>query len=83
MRVPADRVPGRVGGGFLVLGHVLKREILCSFSVSTGEMRHRLERCPDRAETRMSFGRPIGSCPSAADRIVDTRIRLETAREWL
>ncbi|MFF2080179.1 acyl-CoA dehydrogenase family protein [Kitasatospora sp. NPDC058162] len=83
VRVPAARVLGRVGGGFLVLDHVMKREILYSFIVNTGEMQHRLARCLDYAKTRMSFGKPIGSYQSVANKIVDTKIRLETARKWL
>ncbi|MFF2041103.1 acyl-CoA dehydrogenase family protein [Kitasatospora sp. NPDC058170] len=83
VRVPATRVIGRVGGGFLVLDHVMKREILYSFIVNVGEMQHRLDRCIEYAKTRMSFGKPIGSYQSVANKIVDTKIRLETARKWL
>ncbi|MGW2180573.1 acyl-CoA dehydrogenase family protein [Streptomyces sp. NPDC001732] len=82
-RVPGDRVLGRVGGGFIVLDHVMKREILLSFIVNAGEMRHRLERIVEYAKTRKSFGRPIGSYQSIANKIVDTKIGLETARKWL
>ncbi|MET9919191.1 acyl-CoA dehydrogenase family protein [Streptomyces sp. NPDC006435] len=82
-RVPRDRVLGRVGGGFIVLDHVMKREILFSFIVNAGEMRHRLERIVEYAKTRKSFGQPIGSYQSIANKIVDTKIGLETARKWL
>ncbi|PRH79210.1 acyl-CoA dehydrogenase [Streptomyces solincola] len=82
-RVPASRVLGRVGGGFIVLDHVMKREILFSFIVNVGEMQHRLERCVDYARTRQSFGKPIGSYQAIANKIVDTKIGLETARKWL
>lgn len=61
----------------------MKREILYTFIVNTGEMQHRLARCLDYAKTRMSFGKPIGSYQSVANKIVDTKIRLETARKWL
>jgi L-prolyl-PCP dehydrogenase len=82
-RIPASHVIGRVGGGFLVLDHVMKREILCSFVVNAGEMRHRLDRCIDYARTRTQFGKPIGSYQSIANKVVDMKIRLETARKWL
>ncbi|MFF8617328.1 acyl-CoA dehydrogenase family protein [Streptomyces sp. NPDC015350] len=82
-RVPRDQVLGRVGGGFIVLDHVMKREILFSFIVNAGEMRHRLERIVEYAKTRKSFGQPIGSYQSIANKIVDTKIGLETARKWL
>ncbi|WP_405983448.1 acyl-CoA dehydrogenase family protein [Streptomyces sp. NBC_00872] len=82
-RIPRTQVLGRVGGGFIVLDYVMKREILFSFVVNVGEMQHRLDRCLDYAKTRRSFGKPIGSYQSVANKIVDTKIRLETARKWL
>ncbi|MER5357283.1 acyl-CoA dehydrogenase family protein [Streptomyces sp. NPDC002785] len=82
-RVPSSAVVGRVGSGFLVLDHVMKWEILCSFIVSTGQMRYRLDRCVEYAGTRTQFGRPIGANQAIAHRIVDMRTGLETARKWL
>jgi alkylation response protein AidB-like acyl-CoA dehydrogenase len=82
-RVPASRVLGRPGGGFLVLDHVMRREILCSFVVNAGEMRHRVARCVEYARTRTQFGRPIGSYQAVAHKIVDMEIGVETARHWL
>ncbi|SDR22494.1 acyl-CoA dehydrogenase family protein [Thermostaphylospora chromogena] len=82
-RVPASRVIGRVGGGFLVLDHVMKREILFSFVVNAGEMQHRLDRCIAYAKTREQFGKPIGAYQAIANKIVDMKIRLETSRKWL
>ena len=67
----------------MVLDHVMKREILFSFIVNVGEMQHRLERCVDYAKTRKSFGKAIGSYQTIANKIVDTKIQLETARKWL
>lgn len=82
-RVPASCLVGRVGSGFLVLDHVMKWEILCSFIINTGQMRYRLERCVAYAAERTQFGKPIGSNQSIAHRIVDMRTGLETARRWL
>ncbi|GAA3725231.1 acyl-CoA dehydrogenase family protein [Salinactinospora qingdaonensis] len=82
-RVPASQVVGRVGGGFLVLDYVMKREILFSFIVNVGEMQHRLERCIDYAKTRTQFGKPIGAYQAVANKIVDMKIKLETSRKWL
>lgn len=83
VRVPADHLLGRRGGGFLVLDHVMKREILFSFVVNAGEMAHRLQRCLSYATTRTQFGRPIGTNQLVAKKIVDARIGLETSRKWL
>ncbi|MGE5830337.1 MAG: acyl-CoA dehydrogenase family protein [Micromonosporaceae bacterium] len=82
-RVPAASVLGRTGLGFTVLDHVMKWEILCSFIINVGEMRHRLARCLDYAKERSSFGRPIGSYQSVANHIVDMKIGVETASRLL
>ncbi|MEV7780738.1 acyl-CoA dehydrogenase family protein [Kitasatospora sp. NPDC088351] len=82
-RIPASAVIGRVGSGFLILDHVMKWEILCSFVITTGQMRYRLDRCVEYAKERVQFGRPIGSYQSISNKIVDMRIGLDTARKWL
>ncbi|MBP2324340.1 alkylation response protein AidB-like acyl-CoA dehydrogenase [Kibdelosporangium banguiense] len=82
-RVPASQVCGRIGGGFLVLDYVMKREILYSFITNVGEMQNRLERCVDYATKRTQFGKPIGTYQAIANKIVDMKIRLETSRKWL
>ncbi|MEU1384881.1 MULTISPECIES: acyl-CoA dehydrogenase family protein [unclassified Nonomuraea] len=82
-RVPAGNVVGRPGMGFTVLEHVMRWEILCSFIVQAGAMRHRLDRCVEHASRRRQFGRPIGSFQMVAGQIVDMKIGVETARRWL
>jgi len=82
-RVPRSNVIGSVGAGFLVLDHVMKWEILCSFSVTVGEMQHRLERCIDYARTRTQFGSPIGSFQLISSKIVEMKIGVEDSRRWL
>ena len=76
-------VVGRAGSGFLVLDHVMKWEILCSFAVMLGEMTHRLERCLQQARSRRQFGQAIGAYQSISHQLVDMQIGLETARMWL
>jgi alkylation response protein AidB-like acyl-CoA dehydrogenase len=82
-RVPSENVLGRAGGGFLILEHVMVWEILCLFVMTVGDMQHRLERCLQHARTRRQFGEPIGSFQAVADKLVDMRIGVETARKWL
>jgi alkylation response protein AidB-like acyl-CoA dehydrogenase len=81
--VPADHVVGRPGGGFLVLDHVMKWEILCSFIVNVGQMQHRLDRCVEYARGRSQFGQPIGSYQAISHKIVDMSIGVATSRRWL
>lgn len=82
-RIPAGNVLGRPGMGFAVLDHVMQWEILCSFIVQVGAMRHRLDRCVEHAGRRRQFGRPIGSFQLVAGQIVDMKIAVETSRRWL
>ncbi|NUP03204.1 MAG: acyl-CoA dehydrogenase [Nonomuraea sp.] len=82
-RIPAGNVLGRPGMGFAVLDHVMQWEILCSFIVQVGAMRHRLDRCVEHAGRRRQFGRPIGSYQMVAGQIVDMKIAVETSRRWL
>ncbi|HEX6358864.1 acyl-CoA dehydrogenase family protein [Actinophytocola sp.] len=82
-RVPAEHVVGRPGGGFLVLDHVMKWEILCSFVINLGEMEHRLEQVIAYAKERSAFGSPIGSFQAVSHKIADMKIGVETTRKWL
>jgi alkylation response protein AidB-like acyl-CoA dehydrogenase len=61
----------------------MKREILFSFSLTLGEMSHRLERVVRYARTRRQFGQPIGRFQSISHRIADMKIAVETSRKWL
>jgi alkylation response protein AidB-like acyl-CoA dehydrogenase len=82
-RVPAGNMVGSKGAGFLIMDHVMKWEILCSFVINLGEMQHRLERCVEYARTRTQFGRPIAAYQSVSNKIVEMKIGVETSRKWL
>ena len=43
-------------------------------------MERQVERCVSYARERKQFGKPIGKFQSVANRIVDMKVRLETAR---
>ncbi len=83
VRVPNERVVGRVGGGYMVLDFVMKYEILFSFIVNVGEMSHRFTRASEYARQREQFGAKIGSYQAVAKKLVDAKISLETCRKWL
>lgn len=83
LRVPAGRRIGSEGAGFLILDHVMKREILFSFSLTLGEMSHRLERVIRFAKQRRQFNQPIGRFQGVSHRIADMKIAVETSRKWL
>lgn len=81
--VPEGHRLGREGAGFLVLDHVMKREILYGFIINVGEMQYRLEAAIDQARSRKQFGSPIGSNQSVQNLIVDMAIGVENSRRWL
>ena len=55
-------------------------ERACILATCLGTMRRQLERCVEHARRRKQFGQPIGKFQSVANRIVDMKLRYETAR---
>jgi alkylation response protein AidB-like acyl-CoA dehydrogenase len=83
VRVPAGRMVGRPGSGFLVLDHVLKREVLYAFIVSVGQMARRLAQSVEQARIRRQFGQRIGQFQSVSNRLADMKLHYEVSRRWL
>lgn len=83
LRVPASRRLSHEGAGFLILDYVMKREVLFSFSITLGEMAHRLERTVAYAKSRRQFDQPIGKFQAVSHKIADMKIAVETSRKWL
>lgn len=81
--VPEVNRLGREGAGFLVLDHVMKREILYGFVINVGEMQYRLESAIEQAKSRRQFGAPIGSNQAVQNLVVDMVVGVETSRRWL
>jgi len=79
-RVPAGALLGREGRGADVFNCSMAWERACILATCLGTMCRQLERCIDRARTRKQFGQPIGKFQSVANRIVDMKLRYETAR---
>ena len=55
-------------------------ERACILATCVGTMRRQIEKCIDYARTRKQFGQSIGKFQSVANRIVDMKLRYETAR---
>ncbi|WP_299963932.1 acyl-CoA dehydrogenase family protein [uncultured Roseobacter sp.] len=83
VRVPASRLIGREGQGFVMLDAVMRWEILCVFAIQVGEMRRQFEACLAYAKERQQFGARIGSFQAVSHRIADMHMRLQSARSWL
>jgi hypothetical protein len=79
-RVPVGNRLGREGRGAEVFESSMEWERGCILANYLGLMRRQLETCIRHAQQRKQFGRAIGKFQSVANRIVDMKVRLETAR---
>jgi alkylation response protein AidB-like acyl-CoA dehydrogenase len=79
-RVPARNLLGREGRGAEVFACSMEWERSCILASCLGTMRRQLEECVAYARKRVQYGQAIGKFQSVANRIVDMKIRLETAR---
>lgn len=78
--VPESARLGPEGAGVSIATHCLETERCCILAGQLGAMERQLERAVEHARTREQFGQPIGRFQSVANRLVDMRLRLETAR---
>ena len=78
--VPGTALLGREGRGAEVFNCSMAWERACILATCLGTMRRQLERCVEHARRRTQFGQPIGKFQSVANRIVDMKLRYETAR---
>jgi alkylation response protein AidB-like acyl-CoA dehydrogenase len=78
--VPEESRLGREGMGSRIFGDSMEWERSCILGSHLGAMQRLLERCVAHACERRQFGEPIGRFQSVANRIVDMKLRLETAR---
>jgi alkylation response protein AidB-like acyl-CoA dehydrogenase len=79
-RVPGTALLGREGRGVEVFNCSMAWERACILATCLGTMRRQLERCVEHARRRKQFGQAIGKFQSVANRIVDMKLRYETAR---
>lgn len=78
--VPTENRLGREGRGGEVFNCSMEWERSCILASCLGTMRRQLEQCIDYAKHRKQFGQAIGKFQSVANRIVDMKLRLDTAR---
>lgn len=81
--IPEDRLLGKEGGGANVFSYSMAWERSCILASAVGSMQRLLEACLRHARERKQFGEPIGKFQHVAGRIVDMKLRLETARQML
>jgi alkylation response protein AidB-like acyl-CoA dehydrogenase len=78
--VPVENRLGREGNGAAIFDDDAEWERSCILAGIIGGMERQLERSIKYAKTRRQFNQPIGKFQSVANKIVDMKIRLETAR---
>ena len=81
--VPAANRLGAEGGGGLIFSQSMTWERGCILATAVGAMRRILEACVSYATLRRQSGQPIGRFQHVAGKIVDMKVRLETARQLL
>jgi alkylation response protein AidB-like acyl-CoA dehydrogenase len=79
-RIPKDRRLGREGRGVEVFECSMEWERGCILASCLGVMARQLQDCLEYARTRKQFGKAIGKYQSVANRLVDMKVRLDTAR---
>ncbi len=71
---------GKEGNGGAIFKHSMAWERSCILASCVGAMARQVDQCAEYARTRHQFGQPIGAFQSVSNRIVDMKVRLETAR---
>jgi alkylation response protein AidB-like acyl-CoA dehydrogenase len=78
--VPEASRLGPEGAGAKIFNSSMEWERACILASHLGAMERQLETCIEYARQRQQFGLAIGKFQSVANRIVDMKVRLETAR---
>lgn len=77
--VPAENLLGRTGNGAMIFNDSMEWERSCILSSYIGAMERQLETCVNYSRTRRQFNQPIGKFQSVANKLVDMKVRMETA----
>ncbi|HEY1920549.1 MAG TPA: acyl-CoA dehydrogenase family protein [Streptosporangiaceae bacterium] len=78
--VPADHLLGPEGAGASVFSSSMAWERTCLFAIYLGAMKRVVDSTAEYARNRRQFGEPIASFQAVSHRIVDMRLRWESAR---
>lgn len=78
--VPDSHRLGPEGAGSRIFNHSMEWERACILASNLGTMERQLEESIQYARDRLQGGQSIGKYQSVANRIVDMKVRLETAR---
>jgi alkylation response protein AidB-like acyl-CoA dehydrogenase len=78
--VPAANILGRPGAGMAIFSAAMELERSMILASTIGTMERALEQSIAHARDRVQFGHPIGKFQAVSHRLVDMKLRLETAR---
>lgn len=81
--VPQENRLGPEGGGISIFSTAMESERSYIFASQLGRMERQLDESIAYAQKRKAFGQPISKFQSVSNRIVDMKLRLETARMLL
>ncbi len=79
-RVPGGNLLGKRGSGMMVFNHSIEHERGAILAHTLGTMERQLEEALEYVRSRKQFGQSIGKFQSVANRLVDMKVRLESAR---
>jgi alkylation response protein AidB-like acyl-CoA dehydrogenase len=79
-RIPLDDILGSEGGGAACFNCSMEWERGSILAMHVGSMERQLNEAIAHVRSRRQFNRAIGSFQSVANRIVDMKVRLDTAR---
>ncbi len=78
--IPEESRLGSEGAGASLFTHSMTWERGCILASAVGSMQRLLETCIRYSKQRKQFGQPIGKFQLVSTKIVDMKLRLETAR---
>jgi hypothetical protein len=81
--VPVENLIGKEGSGPSLFTHSMTWERGFILATAVGAMERQLETCIRYARERRQFGQAIGKFQLVASKIIDMKVRLETARALL